>query len=307
MAKRTFIRFTVVFLFCFSPLVYVAQKEAAAGPSPSTGENQSQGCKGSSGPHSCTACHKFAESKFRDLTGTPELKVLNYEMVAGLWQVLYENDAGQRNVLYASLKFDRIFYGQIIGRDGKNFTRDYMLKHAGKIDPSVIPVRDAAYIMGNRDAKNKIFVFDDLDCQYCARLHFELKRFLSDHNDYAAYVMLSPLPGHPRAEERSKAVHCLGSLQEKEAMVESIFKNILDNKKVAEAAPGVKCDTSVLDRVKHYATETLKVKGAPTMILPDGRVIDGFLSKKELEDILSNKSVKKSPKKVAKKGGAPYE
>ena len=87
------------------------------------------------------------------------VKILNKEIISGLWQVLYEPPAGQRNVIYTSLKFDKIFYGQILGSDGKNYTRDYMNSHANRMDTSGIPVRDAIYVMGNRDAKNKIFVF----------------------------------------------------------------------------------------------------------------------------------------------------
>jgi thiol:disulfide interchange protein DsbC len=234
------------------------------------------------------------------------MKVVSYEMAAGLWQVLYEAGPAQRNVIYASLNFDKIFYGQFIGKDGKNYTRHYILKHAGTIDTSLIPSNDAAFVMGDMDARNKLFVFSDLECPYCARLHFELKNFLAEHGDYAIYVMLSPLPTHPKAEDKSKAVHCLKSPSEKEIMVDILFKSLLDSQKV-KFQPAAKCDTSGLDRIKHFTQNVLKAKGAPTMVLPDGRVIEGFLAKNDIEDILSYKPPQKEKKDNAPKQSSPQE
>jgi thiol:disulfide interchange protein DsbC len=155
-----------------------------------------------------------------------------------------------------------------------------------------IPVRDAAFVIGNKEAKNKIFVFDDLDCPYCARLHFELQSFLADHKDFGVYVMLFPLSIHPKSEEKSRAVYCLGGLKERESAVEGFFKAILENKKV-DLPQEKKCDGSALDRVKQYGANTLKIKGTPVMVLPDGRVINGYMTKKELEDILSGNTAEK--------------
>lgn len=239
-------------------------------------------------PHNCASCHKFDETKFEALMSGKKVSVINYEMVDGLWQVLCEPTPGQRVVIYVSPKYDKIFYGQVFGKNGENYTRQYMLNHAAKIDTSSIPAKDAVYVMGSKEAENKIFVFDDLECPYCARLHFELKSFIADHKDYAAYVMLFPLPIHKNSEEKSEAVYCLRTSKEKEDAVERLFKGLVGNK-VLDLTSKKKCQPAGLERVKHYGAETLKIKGTPLLVLPDGRVIEGFVTKKELEGILAGK------------------
>lgn len=243
-------------------------------------------------PHNCASCHKFDQAQFQALMGSPQLKVIDYAMVDGLWQVLYEGAPGQRNVIYVSPKYDSVFYGQILAKNGTNLTRQYMLAHAPQIDTTGIPVRDAVTVMGNKDAKNKIFVFDDPECPFCARLHFELKAFLRDHGDYAAYVMLFPLPIHPNSAEKSRDLYCLGSLKAKEDALDGLFKGIVENKPF-DLPHSKKCDVSGLDRTKQYAIDKLKLKGTPLMILPDGRVVDGFVTKKDMEQLISGKIAEK--------------
>jgi thiol:disulfide interchange protein DsbC len=298
MTKKIFLPGAAIIIFCLSLSVITCGGESPFPMAGAKSDNQFQT------PHNCNSCHKFDEAKFKDLMGAPQLKVVSYEMVDGLWQVLYEAAPGQHNVIYVSPKFDSVFYGQILAKNGRNLTREYMLAHAPQIDTTGIPVRDAIFVMGNREAKNKIFVFDDPECPFCARLHFELKSFLQDHKDHAVYVLLFPLPIHQKSQEKSETVYCLGSLKEKEEAMEGLFKGILENKPF-DLPKAKKCDISGLDRIKRYGINTLKLKGTPLIVLPDGRVIDGFVSKKDLEDVISGKIEEKpsTPAAQAERGG----
>ena len=299
MTKKVFLPGAAVIILCLSLSVITCSGESPFPMAGAKSDNQFQT------PHNCTSCHKFDEAKFKDLMGAPQLKVVSYEMVDGLWQVLYEAAPGQHNVIYVSPKFDSVFYGQILAKNGRNLTREYMLAHAPQIDTTGIPVRDALTVMGNKDAKNKIFVFDDPECPFCARLHFELKSFLHEHADYAAYVMLFPLPIHPNSAEKSRDLYCLGSLKAKEDALDGLFKGILENKPF-DLPHSKKCDVSGLDRTKQYALNRLKLKGTPLMILPDGRAVDGFVTKKDLEQMISGKTEEKpsTPAPAALHGGA---
>ena len=240
--------------------------------------------------HRCISCHKFDESKFKELIRIPDLKVLSSEMTGGLWQVSYEMPAGNRNVVYTSLVMDRVIYGQMVYKDSQSVMQNIPPKYPPKIDTSNMPVRDAAFVMGNKGAKMRIFLFSDLDCPLCAKLHFEVKGFLADHNDYAVYVMLYPSNTHAKAEEKSRVVYCLGeNLFLREAIAEKFFSDLIENKKADILLPDPKCDVSGLERLKRYGNDVLGIQETPVIVLPDGKVIRGFVSKKELDDILSGK------------------
>jgi len=242
-------------------------------------------------PHPCVSCHEFNEAKFKELIRIPDLKVLSSEITGGLWQVSYEGQGGSRNIVYASLVLDRVFYGQMVYRGGGSLAQEISRRDPPKIDTWNMPVRDAAFIMGNKEAKMRLFVFSDPDCSLCAKLHFELKGFLADHNDYTAYVMLYPSGNHAKAEEKSKVVYCLGdNLFLREAIAEKLFSDLIENKKTDTLLPDSKCDVSGLERLKRYGNDVLGIKETPVIVLPDGKVIRGFVSRKALEDILSGKT-----------------
>ena len=146
--------------------------------------------------------------------------------------------------------------------------------------------------------------FDDLDCIYCARLHFELKSFLMAHKDYAVYVMLFPTPGKVKSEDRARAVYCTASIAEREAVIENSFRNALENNNPSSESQQ-KCDISGLERVKQYAVNVLKIKTTPVMLMPDGSSIEGFVSNREIEDILFNRPLLKEAVKDGTNKGAP--
>lgn len=242
----------------------------------------------SASPHPCSACHRFDEEKFKELVRVPDIKVLSSEMVGGFWQVSYELQGGRNNIAYASLVFDTIIYGQMVHRDGKSVTQAVPPAFPPKADISNLPVRDALYVMGNKDARKRIFVFYDFDCPSCAKQHADLKAFLADHNDYAAYVMVYPSNVHTKAEDTSKAVYCMGeNLFVREAIAEKVLSDLLNNKKTDMALARPECDISGFERMRRYGADVLRIDETPVLVLPDGNVQRRPVSKKDLEDMTS--------------------
>lgn len=90
-----------------------------------------------------------------------------------------------------------------------------------------------------------------------------MKKVIEKRKDIAFYIKMFPLPMHPGAYEKAKAIVCEKSL----ALLDDAFEG--------KQLPKPKCETSVVDENLKLA-DKLGISGAPTLILPDGRVIAGY-------------------------------
>lgn len=133
-----------------------------------------------------------------------------------------------------------------------------------KLDVKSIPLADSM-VVGDAAAKNKFIVFSDPDCPYCRKLHTELKEIVKKRKDIAFYIKLFPLVKlHPQSYEKSKAVQCKNS------------QKLLDDAFEGKEVPKADCDTKVLDENIKLA-EKLGIGGTPAIILPDGRLVPGYV------------------------------
>ena len=90
-----------------------------------------------------------------------------------------------------------------------------------------------------------------------------MKKVIEKRKDIAFYIKMFPLQMHPGAYEKAKAIACKKSL----ALLEDAFEK--------KQLPKPTCETQVIDENIKLA-EKLGISGAPTLILPDGRVISGY-------------------------------
>jgi thiol:disulfide interchange protein DsbC len=103
-----------------------------------------------------------------------------------------------------------------------------------------------------------------------------MKKVVNERKDIAFLIKMFPLKMHPDAYEKSKSIVCENSL--------TLLENALEKKKI----PPPKCKTGVIDDTIKLAGK-LGITGAPTMVMPDGRVIAGFLDAKNLKEQIDKK------------------
>ena len=97
-----------------------------------------------------------------------------------------------------------------------------------------------------------------------------MKDIVKKRKDISFYVKLFPLVKlHPQSYEKSKAVQCKNSLK------------LLDDAFEGKDVPKVECETKVLDENIKLA-EKLGISGTPAIILPDGRVVPGYMDAQNL-------------------------
>ncbi|MEW6584537.1 MAG: hypothetical protein AB1442_02885 [Nitrospirota bacterium] len=111
----------------------------------------------------CTKCHTLKKDEASALLKNfdPDVKVLSVKRgaVKYLWEVEIESK-NKKALIYIDLPKKHIISGSVIQVQGKkNLTRD-RLSEINRVDASRIPVGDAL-VLGNRNAKKRIIVFDD--------------------------------------------------------------------------------------------------------------------------------------------------
>ena len=226
----------------------------------------------------CSKCHTLNKQQAAALLKKfdPNIKILNVGRSEAkyLWRVSIESK-GEKGLVYIDLPKKYLFSGSLIEIQGKkNLTREN-LSELNKVDVSKIPLNDAL-VLGSRMARHRVIVFDDPECPFCARLYQEMKKVVKERKDIAFYIKMFPLKMHPGAYEKAKAIVCEKSL----ALLDSAFEK--------KPVPPAKCKTSVVDENIKLG-EKLGITGAPTLVLPDGRVMSGYRDAKSLKELIDRK------------------
>lgn len=224
------------------------------------------------GGEKCAECHKLSNDEAAKLLKTDKFKAavkgVKMSPVKGLWEV--EVAQGDRTfVVFVDFAKKYLVEGKfaLLSDLGESAP----LK---KVDLKKIPL-EGAVVFGSRDAANKIIVFDDPECPYCAKLHQEIKKIIEKRKDVAFYVKMYPLAMHPEAYEKSKAIVCSKSAK------------LLDDAFAGKKLPKADCDTKEIDDNIKLAAE-LEIRGTPALIFPDGRIFPGYATADVLLGILDN-------------------
>ncbi|MFI5294004.1 MAG: disulfide isomerase DsbC N-terminal domain-containing protein [Thermodesulfovibrionales bacterium] len=111
----------------------------------------------------CVKCHTLSSDQAKDVLKEliPDIKILEIKTgpMKGLWEVDLES-GGKKSLLYVDFSKKNIFSGNIFDIKTKtNYTKE-SFDRLSKVDFSQIPL-DNALVMGSKDAKYKIVVFDD--------------------------------------------------------------------------------------------------------------------------------------------------
>jgi thiol:disulfide interchange protein DsbC len=166
--------------------------------------------------------------------------------------------------LYLDYSLKYLFNGQFIRlADMENLT-GLRYQDLNRVDVSSIPLENAI-VMGSRSAKKKVIVLTDPTCPYCVKLHAEIKKAVEKDPEVAFYVM--PYPRN--RNDKATYGKCL-------AVVCSKSEKLLDDAFTGKELPAAACKSDAVDETMKLA-DRLKIQGTPTMILPDGRMISGFM------------------------------
>jgi thiol:disulfide interchange protein DsbC len=108
-----------------------------------------------------------------------------------------------------------------------------------------------------------------------------MKKVVEKRKDIAFYIKLYPLPMHPGAVDKSKAIVCRKSLE----LLEQAFEG--------KQLPKPDCPAPEVEKNVVLA-QSLGITGTPTMILPDGRIVSGSRPADELIKMIEEAGKKNS-------------
>ncbi|TBW57843.1 DsbC family protein [Marinobacter halodurans] len=132
-----------------------------------------------------------------------------------------------------------------------------------KVDPA-----DMITFSPKGKSKADIYVFTDIDCPYCRKLHKEVPRL--NELGIAVHYLAYPRTG-PNTPSFRKYVSVWCSDDPKEAM---------DNAKAGNAVPSKTCDNPVLEQYRLGGE--VGVTGTPAIVLEDGRMVRGYVPSDQL-------------------------
>jgi thiol:disulfide interchange protein DsbC len=226
---------------------------------------EGKGCSGD-----CASCHSLTKDEASKILKI-DVSDVKDSPVKGLWEI---DGIQNGNKVRVHIDFSKKYVVLV--------NRFIAIEDIGKpppirkIDLNLIPLTDAL-IIGNPSAKNRVIVFTDPDCPYCRKFHAEMKEAIKKNKDIAFYIKLFPLVNvHPEAYEKSKAILCKNSLK--------LLDDAIEGKKL----PKADCDTKTVDE-NIKLTERLDINVTPSIILPDGRLIPGFIDSTTLLQMISEK------------------
>ena len=111
----------------------------------------------------CIKCHTMnAEEAKEVLQGLiPNVKIIEVRQgpLNGLWEVGIEA-GGKKNIIYIDFSKKKVIAGNLIDIKTKTNQTQESFQRINKVDFSSIPL-DNSVIMGDKDAKYKVIVFDD--------------------------------------------------------------------------------------------------------------------------------------------------
>lgn len=230
----------------------------------------------------CQKCHTITNQEAKEILQNmkiPGEEIIKVQLspVKGLWEVSFVNK-GKPTVIYVDFSKSFILPGPVVEiKGGKNKTQERLAKiqESRRVDFSRIPLNQGL-VMGDVLAPHKVAVFTDPDCNFCEKLHKEMKQVLQERRDIVFYVLLYPLSFHKDAYWKSKSILCNRSLK----MLEEAFAR--------KEIPRLECETKEIDANIKLA-EALGITGTPTLVLPDGRTHTGTLPANQLMDFIQGR------------------
>lgn len=141
---------------------------------------------------------------------------------------------------------------------------------APRVSFEQLPLEDAIKTVKGSGSRH-VAIFSDPDCPYCKKLESVLKGV----TDVTIYTFLMPLDSlHPQARSKAAGVWCA---KDRAAAWERLMSD--------GVAPQGECSTPIERNLA--LAETLKIRGTPTLILSNGDLVRGAVSKGRLEQLLA--------------------
>lgn len=233
------------------------------------------------GVHECSKCHTLSPKEAAEILKPLNVSVQSIKQapIQGMFEVLAKR-SDQEGIIYIDFAKKKIMQGVIVNVASMEAVAAHakeppQLQKMEIIDHKQIPFQ-YAIVIGNPNASRRLVVFTDPDCPYCRVLHAELLKLEKSLPDVAIYIMLNPLPSHPKAYDKSRI---LVVTRDKALLNKAFEGSDLPKPKGNEGKAEIEAIVSFAQ--KHG------ISGTPTMVLPNGAVVTGARDLESLKKLLA--------------------
>ena len=249
---------------CFSILLASAPSQAF----------MKDGCGGGA----CTDCHSLTREEAGKILGGVVDNVLSVSEspVGGLWLLEVEK-GGNRGPVYLDYSKDFVISGQILQLSSMANVTGSRTALLARVDPAQIPL-EGALLVGKKTAKEKVIVFSDPDCHFCGKLHDEIKKVAEKDPNVAFHIKLYSRNNNPASVRKATSVVCSKSAK--------LLEEAYAGKEIPP--PPSSCKDTTVEETRQVA-ERLTIRGTPTLVLPDGRVVRGYRDAEALRTLILEK------------------
>ncbi len=219
----------------------------------------------------------FADDSLKEELNTaisrflPDVKVDSIQPtpIEGLYQVMIGPD-----VIYMTRDGSYVIKGEILDiKERRNLTEDV---RAGTRVNLLKAINEDEYIeFAGENANNFIYVFTDIDCGYCRKLHRDVPE-LNARGISVRYLAYPRAGVESAAGKEMSQVWCAEDRQ-----------HALTAAKNRESFEGKTCDDPVAEQ--YVLGQKLGVRGTPSIYLANGRNLPGYLPPDEIEKQLKLK------------------
>lgn len=181
---------------------------------------------------------------------------------------LYEVQVGG-DLIYTDEKVGHVFIGNVIDVKAKKDLTDERKAKLSQIKFSDLPL-DMAIKQVKGNGKRVVATFEDPNCMYCRKLAKEMQGL----TDVTIYTFLYPILSQDSVD-KSKAIWCAPDRAK-------AWNDLMLNGTVPTAG---NCDAPV-EKIVALGRK-LNIRGTPTIFLPDGSRVPGFMPGPQLDQAIS--------------------
>lgn len=207
--------------------------------------------------------------------GEPRLSVIK-----GLYQVQVPGGP----LLFVTPEGDKFIAGEVFGIDASGFSKiedPYVIEERKKALAS-LNAKDSIVFKPKGKTKAVVYVFTDIDCGYCRKLHSQMHAYNEGGQEKPGYNDLGieirylayPRAGIP-SPSADKLISTWCAKDKQDAMTKL---------KAGQTVANAVCDNPVAKQFQLGGQ--LGVNGTPALFLPDGKLMPGYLPPEELAKTL---------------------
>lgn len=201
-------------------------------------------------------------------------------MINGLYQVQVPGGP----VLYVTPEGDKFIAGEVFGIEASGFAKieDPYEVQARQKALAELKLKDSINFKPKGKTKAVVYVFTDIDCGYCRKLHQQMYTYEEAGQKKPGYTDLGieiRYLAYPRAGIPSPSADKLISTWCAKDKLDAITKL-----KAGQEVPNATCDNPVA--AQFQLGGQLGVNGTPALFLPGGKLMPGYMPPEELAKIL---------------------